>query len=76
MTDPAPPARRGGLLDRSALDRLPVHPGLCAECVHLELQGSTRSVFARCGLSDADPRFPRYPRLPVRICSGHEPAPD
>jgi hypothetical protein len=71
MTDP-----RKGQLDRSALDRLPVHPGLCATCVHLELQGSRRSVFVRCGLSDSDPAFPRYPRLPVHACRGYEPEPD
>lgn len=73
MSDPPEGARRGGQLDRSALDRLPLHPGLCADCVHLELQASQRSVFVRCGLSDADPRFPRYPRLPVAACSGYQP---
>jgi hypothetical protein len=70
LPDSAP---RRGRLDRSALDRLPVHPGLCASCVHLELQASKRSVFARCGSSEADPRFPRYPRLPVVACAGFEP---
>jgi hypothetical protein len=71
MTDP-----RKGQLDRSALDRLPLHPGLCATCVHLELQGSATSVFVRCGLSDSDPTFPRYPRLPVHACRGYRPVPD
>jgi hypothetical protein len=64
-------APRRGQVGREALARLPTHPGLCADCVHLELQASARSVFVRCGLSDADPRFPRYPRLPVRACAGH-----
>jgi len=64
---------RGGRLDRSALRRLPLHPGLCATCVYLELHASRRSVFVRCGLADKDPAFPRYPRLPVRACAGfHE----
>lgn len=56
--------------DRSALDDLPAPAGLCATCLHLEVVGSKRSVFVRCGLSDADARFPRYPRLPVRRCAG------
>jgi hypothetical protein len=64
--------RRGGLLDRSALARLTAEPGLCARCRHRELQGSARSVFVRCGLSDTDPRFRRYPRLPVTACAGFE----
>jgi hypothetical protein len=53
------------------LARLAVHPGLCATCVHLRLADSGRSVFVRCGLADADPRFPRYPPLPVAACAGH-----
>jgi hypothetical protein len=28
------------------------------------------SVFYRCMLSDKDPRFPKYPRLPVVSCTG------
>lgn len=27
-------------------------------------------MFYRCKLSDTDPRFPKYPRLPVRQCDG------
>jgi hypothetical protein len=29
-------------------------------------------MFWRCDLSAIDPRFPKYPRLPVRECSGYE----
>ncbi len=58
------------------LARLAVHPGLCAACIHLELADSGRSVFVRCGLAATDPRFPRYPPLPVRACPGYEPAAD
>ena len=67
------PTRRthGAKRDRSAIDQLSIHPGLCAICVHLELVGSKRSVFVRCGLSDEDDRFLRYPPLPVLRCSGH-----
>lgn len=59
-----------GRLDRTALNRLPIHPGLCAGCAHLELQGSRRNVFVRCAVADSDPSFPRYPSLPVRACRG------
>lgn len=64
--------REGARRDRAALASLPASPGLCATCVHLELVGSKTSVFVRCGLSDVDPRFPRYPPLPVRRCAGYE----
>lgn len=58
---------------REALERLTTDPGLCATCVHLRLLSSKRSVFVRCGKSDDDPSFPRYPPLPVRACRGYEP---
>ena len=45
-------------------------PGLCGACVHRRLLRSRRSVFLRCALADGDPRFPRYPVLPVGNCSG------
>ncbi|HEX2253659.1 MAG TPA: hypothetical protein VHQ65_10365 [Thermoanaerobaculia bacterium] len=63
--------RRGATRDRAALARLPTEAGLCATCAHLELVASRRSVFARCALSDRDPRFPRYPPLPVLRCAGY-----
>ena len=31
------------------------------------------SVFYRCALAEIDPRFPKYPRLPVIICDGYAP---
>ncbi|HXU45843.1 MAG TPA: hypothetical protein VN783_09970 [Thermoanaerobaculia bacterium] len=54
------------------LARLPTHPGLCADCRHLRLLASRRSVFVRCGKAEEDERFPRYPALPVRECAGYE----
>ena len=59
--------------ERRLLERLNVPAGLCATCVHLRLLASKRSVFVRCGLAATDPRFPRYPGLPVVACSGYEP---
>lgn len=56
--------------DRSLLARLPASPGLCATCEHLRLLASRRSVFVRCGLAEKDPRFLRYPPLPVVACPG------
>jgi hypothetical protein len=57
--------------ERRLLDRLAVPPGLCASCEHLRLLASRRSVFVRCGLAAVDPRFPKYPPLPVRACAGY-----
>lgn len=49
--------------------------GLCATCVHARRVETDRgSVFVRCALAEKDPRFPKYPRLPVRRCEGHKPA--
>jgi hypothetical protein len=33
------------------------------------------SSFWLCGLHERDPRFPKYPPLPVHICTGHAPRP-
>jgi hypothetical protein len=49
--------------------------GLCAGCRHASRQGNARgSEFWRCLRAETDPRFPRYPRLPVRECRGYESA--
>lgn len=58
--------------ERRLVAALPVSPGLCATCEHLRILSSRRSVFVRCGLAESDPRFPRYPALPVVRCSGWE----
>jgi hypothetical protein len=60
------------MTDPSAL--LP--PGLCSHCRHAERVRSKRSDFVRCRLADADPRFDRYPRLPVVDCAGFVDASD
>jgi hypothetical protein len=47
--------------------------GLCASCVHVRLIRSDRgATFYLCELSATDPRFPKYPTLPVLKCSGYE----
>lgn len=48
--------------------------GLCPSCAHARLQRTARgSAFWRCLRADTDPRFPRYPRIPVLACPGYEP---
>jgi hypothetical protein len=45
--------------------------GLCADCSHSQRILSQRGVvFFLCGLSFRDPRFAKYPRLPVLRCPG------
>jgi hypothetical protein len=48
-------------------------PGLCGGCVHARIVETAReSRFLLCELSRTDPRFPRYPNLPVLACHGFE----
>ena len=48
-------------------------PGLCADCIHAHTITSDRgSQFVMCQLSASDPKFPKYPRLPVLTCNGHK----
>ena len=54
-----------------------VEPGLCADCRHARVQETARgNEFWRCLRAETDPRFVRYPRLPVRECPGHERVPE
>jgi hypothetical protein len=47
--------------------------GLCDTCVHQRIVRNTRgSVFSLCERSRDEPEFPRYPRVPVLECRGHE----
>jgi L-amino acid N-acyltransferase YncA len=48
--------------------------GLCSTCAHQKLIQSGRgSTFSMCLRHREDPAYPKYPRLPVRACAGHEP---
>jgi hypothetical protein len=50
-----------------------MHPGLCASCIHARVIRSKRgSEFWMCGRSKFDPRFRKYPGLPVVQCIGYE----
>jgi hypothetical protein len=47
--------------------------GLCASCRHMRRVETERgSVFYRCARAVTDPRFPKYPPLPVVRCEGYE----
>jgi hypothetical protein len=48
--------------------------GLCADCLHARRIASARgSLFYLCERSASEPKFPRYPQLPVMQCSGYTP---
>jgi hypothetical protein len=45
--------------------------GLCASCEHVKVITSAKgSHFVLCDLAKTDPRFAKYPRLPVFNCPG------
>ena len=46
--------------------------GLCLTCRHARAVETPRSRFWLCRLSADDPRFERYPRLPMLACPGYE----
>jgi hypothetical protein len=47
--------------------------GLCADCFHSRrIESAHGSVFFLCELSLTDPRYPKYPRLPVLSCAGYK----
>ncbi|MEO7274700.1 MAG: hypothetical protein ABIX28_10480 [Vicinamibacterales bacterium] len=48
--------------------------GLCAACLHARVITSSRGAhFLLCQFSTIDPRYPRYPALPVRRCAALTP---
>ncbi len=50
--------------------------GLCADCLHSRhIESAHGSAFILCELSFTDPRFPKYPRLPVLSCDGYKKKP-
>src|SRR6185437_697849 len=50
--------------------------GLCATCQHTRrVQSDRGAVFYRCARAAVDPRFKKYPPLPVLQCAGYEPGP-
>lgn len=50
--------------------------GLCDDCQHARpIESAKGSRFLLCRLSESDPRFPKYPRLPVLSCAGYHSKP-
>ncbi len=47
-------------------------PGLCGDCAHARVIDSGRSTFYLCERALADPRYRKYPQLPMLWCPGHE----
>jgi hypothetical protein len=48
--------------------------GLCAGCANARVITSSRGAhFLLCQASVTDPRYPRYPTLPVRRCAAFKP---
>ncbi len=49
--------------------------GLCAVCKHVHIIKSAKgSFFLMCHMAKTDPRFEKYPVLPVLQCAGFEQA--
>ena len=47
--------------------------GLCSACLHARtIRSSKNSEFWLCERSKTDVHFAKYPRLPVRTCTGFE----
>lgn len=52
----------------------PPTAGLCSSCRHQQVVRTGRgSEFSLCQRSKTDPAYPKYPRVPVLRCRGHEP---
>ena len=62
-------AGRAGALMTTSPERI----GLCFDCVHSRQVPSRTAIYWRCALAETDPRFDRYPRLPVTSCAGYTP---
>ena len=56
---------------------MPVRPysppaGLCESCANVKIVETRKgSRFYLCTLSEVDPRFPKYPGIPVLRCAGY-----
>ena len=61
----------------TAVESVDPHVGLCATCSFARIVRSDKgSEFIRCAKSESDPRFARYPRLPMLRCAGYDPVAD
>lgn len=61
------------MMDDSAKAEQARRWGLCASCTHSRVVPNDRGdEFVQCGLAKQDPRYRRYPHVPVRACQGFE----
>jgi uncharacterized protein (TIGR00290 family) len=68
-----PTVERDGFLFSDILPATPA--GLCSACAHSKTVVSDRgSIFNRCLLAQSNPRFRKYPHIPVLACPGFESA--
>jgi len=59
--------------DRESAGERDPRVGCCSICSRASTVTSAQgSRFWRCGRSELDPAFPRYPTLPVDECAGFE----
>ena len=56
------------------MDGSMAEPGLCGSCVACRVVQTGRSTFYLCERSRTDPRYRRYPVIPVCSCAGFEAA--
>ena len=54
------------------MDLLEATIGLCATCEFRRTVKAARSTFYMCERSFTDPRFPKYPPIPVIRCAGYQ----
>ena len=58
-------------MDSRDPDEAPHPAGLCGRCRHVRIVTSDNSnVYYLCGLSAVDPRYAKYPALPLTDCAG------
>ena len=51
----------------------PPTAGLCTSCRRARaLTSASGGVFYQCLRAESDPRYPKWPRLPVLSCPGYE----
>jgi len=61
-------------VEQAEREEPPLGAGLCDSCVHQQIVCTGRgSRFSLCRRSRTEPEYPKYPRLPVVACGGHEP---
>ena len=63
-------------MDREGGERVEDRVGLCARCMHARRVEAPRALYWMCRRSLTDPRYDKYPRLPMRVCDGFEPGSD